>query len=436
MRGREMQLAARTRPATKLLCGALLALAVTGCGRSDLYHWGGSGADAGDTGSVSDWYSLYEAVDILIVVDDSESMDEEQVVLGTSQFSLINGLVNPLPDSGLISGLDDVRVAVVSTDMGMSWGGNPYQEGDGWPTAELPCSASGDNGVFQSYEPGKQIKVKDNVIACDESDSQCPAGWSCEWIDGDGVGECAAPFGDTTVDCPWLSDAWAQTPTPTEVPNPDVATQVACLTSLGTQGCGFEQHLESSKKALTRIDQQAFVRDEALLAVIVVSDEDDCSLETKSFYYSPEIQDEPQLEVNIACGENPEYLYPIDDYRQTFIAIKDGNPGAVLFAAIVGVPPVSACQGWGDDIQGCLDNSAMQHEYDTEYVQGLGEVVYYAPACTREVGDVEVTRAAPARRLVQLALEFGNRGYVYSICNDDWSAAMNELAAVIPLKAD
>ncbi|MBW2278831.1 MAG: hypothetical protein JRF63_15165, partial [Deltaproteobacteria bacterium] len=46
------------------------------------------------------------------------------------------------------------------------------------------------------------------------------------------------------------------------------------------------------------------------------------------------------------------------------------------------------------------------------------------------------TRAAPARRLVELALDFGSRGYVFSICNEDWSPAMNELAAVIPLKAN
>jgi hypothetical protein len=416
-----------------LLCAVALALTTSGCGKSDLYAWGGSDDAGTDSDTDADWDGLYEAVDILLVVDDSDSMDEEQKILGTSVFSLINGLVNPLPTSGLISGLDDVRVAVISTDMGMSWGGNPYQDGDGWPGTELPCTAMGDDGSFQTYPSDKQINVKDDVITCDETDAQCPSGWSCEGIGGDGIGLCTAPLGNTTIDCPWLSGEWAQTPTSSQVPNPNLGTQVACLTNLGTSGCGFEQHLESSEKALTRFDQLSFVRDEALLAVIIVSDEDDCSLESKSFYYVPEIQNIPQVEVNIACGEHPEYLYPLDGYRDSFIEIKNGNDDAVLFAAIVGVPMADACQGWGDQIQGCLDHEEMQYEY--EYINNpFPNTVYYAPACTREVDDVQVTRASPARRIVELALDFGSRGYVFSICNEDWSPAMNELAAVIPLK--
>lgn len=58
------------------------------------------------------------------------------------------------------------------------------------------------------------------------------------------------------------------------------------------------------------------------------------------------------------------------------------------------------------------------------------------PACTREEDDEEVTRAWPGRRFVELAELFGERGYVYSICNGDWSPAMSELAAMIPLKSD
>jgi len=432
-----MPRAIHTKTAAGLLAAALLALLVSGCGKSDFYRWAGSDAGVGDSDVGSDWYSLYEAVDILLVVDNSDSMDEEQTSFGTSQFTLINGLVNPLPTSGLVSGLDDVRVAVVTTDLGLAWGGNPYQTGDGWPGSELPihCTANGDNGAFQTYGTGKQIKVEDDVIACDSSAAQCPSGWTCEGIGGDDEGACSAPLDDTTVDCPHLNGDWAQTPVTSDVPNPHVATQVACLTSLGTEGCGFEQHLESSARALNRIDQLGFVRDEALLAVILVSDEDDCSIASNSFFASPEIQEMPQLEVNIACGENPEDLYPIDEYRLAFLELKGYKTDAVLFAAIVGVPIGSACQGWGDEIQGCLSHEKMQYDYET-VGDPMGNIVYYAPACTRVVDEVEVTRAAPARRLVELALEFGSRGYVFSICNDDWSPAMNELAAVIPLKSD
>jgi hypothetical protein len=45
-------------------------------------------------------------------------------------------------------------------------------------------------------------------------------------------------------------------------------------------------------------------------------------------------------------------------------------------------------------------------------------------------------RAWPGRRFVQMAQLFGARGYLYSICNADWSPAMTDLAAMIPLKSD
>jgi hypothetical protein len=417
---------------------ALASATVLSCGRADIYRW--AGTDAGtagdDWGHGPDWVSLYEAVDILIIVDDSDSMDEEQVILGTSQFSLINGLVNPLATSGLEAGLDDVRVAVISTNMGFSWGGNPYEAGDGWPTDPPPeCMGIGDNGQFETYEAPKQIKVNDDVIVCDTSNAQCPVDWHCQNFDPDGIGACSAPGDESIVECPSFTGSWAETPSVLDQPNPFVATQVACLTSLGTQGCGFEQHLQAGSTALTRDDQLGFVRDEALLAVIVVSDEDDCSIASKDLFDEPEIQDLPQLKVNIACGENPQHLYSVAGYREKFLDIKDGNPDAVLFAVVGGVPPVGACQGWGDAIQGCLDHGQMQLVHDV-VSDPLGNLWYYEPACTRNDDDVEVTRATPARRLVELALDFGSRGYVYSICNDDWSPAMNDLAAKIPLKAD
>ena len=94
----------------------------------------------------------FEGVDMLVVVDNSISMAEEQEILATAFFPLVNSLVNPLPGWSWPS-VDDVRIAIVTSDMGLSWGGNPYEEGDGWPGTN-PCSASGDNGVFQTYASG------------------------------------------------------------------------------------------------------------------------------------------------------------------------------------------------------------------------------------------------------------------------------------------
>ena len=87
-----------------------------------------------------------------------------------------------------------------------------------------------------------------------------------------------------------------------------------------------------------------------------------------------------------------------------------------------GVPVDDACQGAGDDIDGCLDHPAMQLEEVVQWETYGGETHYWAPACERLEGEELVTRARPARRLAGLAAELGERAFVHSICNRDWSA--------------
>jgi hypothetical protein len=373
----------------------------------------------------------WHGVDIAVVVDNSGSMAEEQAILSTAFFPLVNSLTNPLPGWGYPAA-DDVRIAVISSDMGLQWGGNPYEPGDGWPDDAIPCSPAGDDGQFQTYGPGQTIDIQHAAIPCDASAAQCPTGWSCSATAPDEVGTCQAPDGvGDDQQCPELTHPWSEIATWAETAyweeNSELAFQVACLSSLGTDGCGFEQQLQAAAKGLHRDDQEIFVRVDALLAVLVVSDEEDCSLEDgPSLFASPEIQDYGAGRVNIACGENQEALYEMEDFRQAFVAAKGGDEDAVVFAAIVGVPPGSECEGTGDELEGCLDNEYM---YNLPVVEDGNW--FYRPACTREEGGEEVTRARPGRRYVELAQQFRSMGYVYSICNADWSPAMAEVAELI-----
>lgn len=58
------------------------------------------------------------------------------------------------------------------------------------------------------------------------------------------------------------------------------------IASVGTGGCGFEQHLEAVKVALENADgfNDGFVRDTAQLAVFIMGDEDDCSAKDPAFF--------------------------------------------------------------------------------------------------------------------------------------------------------
>ena len=381
----------------------------------------------GDSDSDSDSDGDIVGVDMLVVVDNSISMAEEQEILATAFFPLVNSIIHPLPDWPHPS-IDDIRIAVITSDMGLSWGGLPYEEGDGWPGTN-PCSASGDNGVFQTYASGTTVNIEHDVIQCDGSNAQCPTGWTCSVTGADETGTCQAPGGDGTGQvCPDMNATWSET---TETsPNDVIAFEVACLADQGTTGCGFEQQLQSAAAALSRSDQEAFVREESLLAILIVSDESDCSMEDgPAMFATDEIQDESGIsEKNIACGENPDYLYDIDHYYTTYTGFKT-SPNSVIFAAIVGVPDDGdACQGTGDSLGDCLDHPDMELVPVIKENSAGTDTWYFENACTRGT----VTQAQPGRRYVKLASEeFGKMSFIYSICQADWGPAMEEIARLI-----
>ncbi|MBN2343113.1 MAG: hypothetical protein JXX29_08155 [Deltaproteobacteria bacterium] len=381
--------------------------------------------------------NTYTGVDIILVVDNSGSMAQEQEMLSTALFSLINSLVNPL-DSKSTAPLDDIRIGVTTSDMGVSYGGTPStytfsphpvcSEGDGM----------GDNGAFVTAYLSTEINLQENIIPCDASAAQCPTGWSCDYIDAEGVGRCGDPNGDGTAQsCP---------PSAYDVSRPFVdnhywtsetmAFTTACLSSsVGTEGCAFEQQLAAGAAGMRNND--GFVRADSLTAVIVISDEEDCSLADDDWHSVEELA---TPERNVACGLHPEYMETVIDMKDAYNNAKmsgGGPENAILFAAIIGVPPVPECQGSGAAVSGCLD---VPLEYgtvgDPEIIERLdpngNPSAYYEYACERfDYAGYAITQAYPASRIVELAQLFGNMGYIYSICNEDWTPAMNAIAARI-----
>ena len=125
----------------------------------------------------------------------------------------------------------------------------------------------------------------------------------------------------------------------------------------------------------------------------------------------------------------------LDTYRDKFVSLKAGVSEAVIFAAIVGVPPGddSPCQGDGTHLKemNCLDADEMELRV-TEFEVEDRYFLHFQPACTRtDSAGIEVTSARPGRRYVKTAMEFGRNGYVYSICNESWRPAMRDIAEMI-----
>jgi hypothetical protein len=169
----------------------------------------------------------------------------------------------------------------------------------------------------------------------------------------------------------------------------------------------------------------AFLRQDALLLVIIITDEEDCSAADPTLFDLSGIA----YDTNLRCYYERDKLYPIERYVTDLRGLKS-DPGRVIVGIIAGVPLIPACSGRGDRIGGCLDAPEMQ-----EVIGPDGMLLEYScrfPAdCTPPSGlgpgDC-ATLAFPPRRLVQVAQGMGAGGLVQSICTGNYGPPMDSLA--------
>jgi len=202
-----------------------------------------SPADAGADTALVGTYEIIVApnrqLDLVFMIDNSPSMAPNQLKL-TAQFPrLIQALKDPKDGS-----LPDLRIAIIDSDLGTAGG---YSSGSCGPKtlADGTTSNYGDLGRFQMI----------NAKAC----------------------------GVTSADSLFLEYKGG---VPVNFVG-DMSDVFGCLASnLGTLGCGEEHSLQAFEFALAEkgigndAQQAAFLRPNAYLALIFLTDEDDCSAAT------------------------------------------------------------------------------------------------------------------------------------------------------------
>ena len=171
---------------------------------------------------------VYESVanldlDLLVMVDDSRSMHPLQTKLAESFPAFVNQL------AGLPHGLPRLHLGVVSSSLGA-----------GPTTPTIDCPVDGDHGEFQSTP---------RVVGCATG---LPA--DQHFLSSiDGVNNFTG----------------------------DLASAFSCIAQLGDSGCGFEHQFASVLRALEPGQQpaanQGFLRPSAYLAIVLFTNEDDCS---------------------------------------------------------------------------------------------------------------------------------------------------------------
>lgn len=205
---------------------------------------------------------------------------------------------------------------------------------------------------------------------------------------------------------------------------PPLAERLGCMVQLGESGCGFEQPLESMRLALDGANPD-FLRPSAALAVLILSNEDDCSAANTSLFDSKSTTlgpyssfrcfqygvlcngKQPPREPTLLSGCQPgqAYLHEVAPrYRDFLLKLKP--PGWVSLL-VLAAPPKTL-------------TSVVQVETAPPYW-------YVDQSCQSPSG----VKGDPAFRLQQLAAGMGDRAHLASVCSDSYLPALKELQARI-----
>ena len=228
-----------------------------------------------------------------------------------------------------------------------------------------------------------------------------------------------------------------------KAPDPDIGIDFECIATLGTGGCGFEQQLAAVEKAVTvhaapGAANDGFLRPDAILAVLLVTDEDDCSAQDSRIFGD----DDTLGLLNLRCFNNPEMVQDVEGFVDGLLSLKPGRPYRVVAAGLVGVPmdlvALSEADLASDDIMTREDFDAILADPRME------ETIDYSPegGGNRLVPSCDIPGlgiAFPPQRIIRFIRDVdaaGNGGLVQSICQVDVRAAMRALGRVIQSRLD
>jgi hypothetical protein len=385
----------------------------------------GGGQDSGDGGDGGDCVTQ---VDLLLVVDSSPSMAAEQAALVAELPALLTTLGNGNPPVGEL-GHDpdlpvfvpvDLHVGVITVDMGLhDHDVVAILQGGGLTL----CDLMGDDGILRTTGNG-----------CAPSLLDPDGGRFLKFVPGE-------------TDPGTFTDDFA------------------CLAAVGAGGCFIEQQLDAVLKALTPSDSPiefyngtsgqggpsganaGFVRDDSLIAVILVTDEDDCSMVDGSLNDPSNPAYAGEFNPRCFLPRNAAALHPLSRYVDGLRALRPNNPGLVIFSAITGIPVGMAPMM--DETKTAFYDRVLAHpdmqllvgmpgEIDTGIFQDydnpiiapedpttltdaqLVDRIAIWPACIREIpGEIRPGIADPAIRLVRAARAMevaGVQTLVSSIC--------------------
>ncbi len=333
--------------------------------------------------------SVNRDIDILFVIDDSPSMLDKQNNLKANFPNFINVL------NTIEGGLPNVHLGVVSSDLGTK-GAADATAGPGIGSGQGSCNGNGKSGNLQLGTATSTL-VQGNYI----SDTKNTDGSRTKNY----TGALEAAF--------------------------------SALASIGASGCGFEQHIEAAKRAVNQNPMNAgFIRQNAYLAIIFIQDEDDCSMAHSTLLSSDTNALGPlqsfrcnrfghvcttggadstqmnQIGPKGGCTsyDNSQYLTKISEYVSFFKGLKS-DPANVIVAGIAG--------------------PTMPYEVELRNAPGTSTPIPAVAHSCSYVGASGPEVADPSIRLKQFLDSFPNRSTFSTICQQDLSGGLTQIAQLL-----
>ena len=403
-------------------------------------------------------------IDLLFVIDNSGSMGEEQLNLAKN-FPLLIQKLQELEDSnGQLIGAD-VNIMVTTTDVGHTQCADPFKPKGAPVTTNCNDRLAHFTGLGDNPPSLPQactdvcptdIVPMDDHIHFDNNGSNVPDYPPLD-VNGDGIEDN------------------------------NIAQALACIGPVGIDGCGYEAPLEAILQALNanaewNTGDTPFLRDDAVLAIALITDEADCSAQEQDFPTLFSTQNEhwenhPDLgpmqssaicwNAGVDCvdanmdgiyesctSKEGEGMQPVDArYVATLNAIRNSGKEVVMLG-ILGIPLVTehaeepphqptvggvealVYRDWNDGLypMGDIlpdDWNAGENAAHKEWAFGIG------PGCTGETAEpgVFTGQAIPPVRIREVceSLNYGDtiRCCMESICDEDFSAAMTCLTDTV-----
>jgi hypothetical protein len=368
----------------------------------------------------------------LFVVDNSPSMDPKQTALATN-FPLMIQRLQQLP-----GGLPDLHIGVISSDVGAG------SEGIGG-NCDAPL---GDRGLLWGNDPTPGVRA----TVAGAPNNGCGLYSGARWIEDiqnpNGIGRQQNYTGN-------LTDVFS------------------CLAkAVGVNGCGYEHQLQSLRVAL---NPQAgvndanigFVRQKAYLAIVLVTDEDDCSANPDDVTNDSMFLQRPKGETaslkcaarGHVCNGKPIPNYdPANGYSGTGFSTPLSNcapkepksPNDPAYLPLIGVQDmidwVNRAKALPQDqifVSGIIGWPANNDPSTVLYQIGVDATSLpppqntywdYMPICTipsQRSADGNIYKAYGGLRLKKFIDGFGEHGQTSSICNADLTSAMTQIGDAI-----